>query len=221
MKQNSIVLISLIFLLIIISCSQQQQIEEKKSEAVLDTAVKIKPSEVNSMKVLFIIAQDGFRDEELDVPKKVIEQNGISVDIASITTDTATGKLGMTLTPDLAVKDADLEEYVMITVIGGPGAPALADYPEVMNLLKEAKDKDMFIGAICIAPTILAKAGILQGKKATVWNSVLDKSPVKILEDNGATYVDEPVVVDGKIITGNGPGAAEEFGRGIVDMLNN
>jgi protease I len=58
----------------------------------------------------------------------------------------------------------------------------------------------------------LAKAGVLKGKKATVWSSPMDKSPIKILTQNGAIFENLDVVVDGNIITANGPQAAEEFG---------
>jgi len=70
-----------------------------------------------------------------------------------------------------------------------------------------------------ISPVILAKAGALKGKKATVWSSPLDRSPIKILEAQGAEFVDEKVVWDGNIITGNGPDAAREFGKTIADAL--
>ena len=80
-------------------------------------------------------------------------------------------------------------------------------------------EKQKILAAICIAPAILAKAGVLEGKNATVWSSVLDKGPIKILEENGANYVEKDVVVDGNIITANGPQAASEFGRKIVEIL--
>jgi len=67
----------------------------------------------------------------------------------------------------------------------------------------------------------LAKAGTLEGKKAAVWSSPLDKSAVKILKENGADYQKDSLVVDGKIITANGPGAAKEFGQKIVEGLTN
>jgi protease I len=65
----------------------------------------------------------------------------------------------------------------------------------------------------------LAKAGVLKGKKATVWSSSLDRGPVKILKENGVIYEDKDVVQDGKIITANGPGAAEEFGQKLAEAL--
>ena len=60
---------------------------------------------------------------------------------------------------------------------------------------------------------------MLDGKKATVWTSTLDRGPVKILEENGAEFVNEKVIQDGNIITANGPAAAEEFGEKILENL--
>ena len=66
---------------------------------------------------------------------------------------------------------------------------------------------------------VFAKAGVLDGKKATVWSSPTFKESVETLEANGAIYVNESVVVDGNIITANGPEAAEEYGKTILDKL--
>lgn len=77
------------------------------------------------------------------------------------------------------------------------------------------------MGAICIAPAILAKAGVLKGKKATVWSSLMDKSAVKILEKSGADYLPDSVVADGKVITATGPLAAKEFAEKIIQTASN
>ena len=82
---------------------------------------------------------------------------------------------------------------------------------------QEAVNRKKVLAAICIAPTILAKAGVLDGKRATVWNKEGNNS--KILENHGAIFTDEMVIVDGKIITANGPDAAEGFAIKIVEML--
>ena len=75
------------------------------------------------------------------------------------------------------------------------------------------------LAAICIAPALLAKAGVLQDKKATVWSGPMDKSPVNILKEGGAIYQNEDVVVDNNIITANGPEAAAKFGEALVRAL--
>lgn len=167
-------------------------------------------------KAVFIIAQKDFRDEELKIPMQILKDNGISCTIASTSLDTAVGSLGMEVDPDIAVSNIDADDYDVIIVVGGPGAPELAEHNEVLDLLKSAEIKGKNIAAICIAPTILAKAGVLEGKRSTVWKS--EKS-VRQLEQGKAIFVDEPVVVEDRLVTGNGPAAAKEFAKKIIEMI--
>jgi len=118
------------------------------------------------------------------------------------------------------LRDLKVADYDAILFIGGPGAANYMDDETCHQIAREAVKADRVLGAICIASAILAKAGVLDGKKATVWSSPLDRSTVKILEENGAIFQKDSVVVDGKIVTGNGPGAAKEFGEKIVEILN-
>jgi protease I len=169
-----------------------------------------------STKALFIIAHTNFQDEELAKPKAILENAGYDVEVASITTDTATGMLGAKVKPDLAIKDANINDYALIVVVGGSGAPELANHPEVLNLLSQAKNNDKKITAICLGPMVLAKAGVLQGKQATVFSA---PESLAVLEQGGAIFVDQSVVVDGNVVTANGPGAAAEFGNELVKLL--
>jgi protease I len=169
------------------------------------------------MDVLIIIAQKGFQPMEYKDTRAELEKAGLKVVVASITTDTAVGKDGSIVKPDIAVKNAEASDYTAIAIIGGRGAVELGKHKEVFDLLKDAYTKDKVIAAICIAPTILANAGLLEGKKATVWNE--DGMQEHVLAEHGAFYVDEPVVVDGKIVTANGPMAAKEFGKTIAKLL--
>jgi len=169
------------------------------------------------MTVLFIIAQHDFRDEELALPKEVVEDAGFDTEVASISTDTAHGMLGMKLQPDLAVKDAKLEDHELIVIVGGKGSPELARHSEVLEFLKEADKMKKALAAICIGPTVLAMAGVLEGIKVTVYRT--DQS-VKTMEGAGAILVDEPVVRDGRFVTANGPAAARPFGHQLVELLS-
>ncbi|MBU0758574.1 MAG: DJ-1/PfpI family protein [Nanoarchaeota archaeon] len=220
MLRSNQLLILMLVIFTLLSCTVEMEAKNAiPSEAVMSTGVKIIPNEVDKMKVLYIIAQEGFQDFEYKDSRDVLDQNGIKVVVSSITTKKAAGKYGMELYPEIAVKDVDLADFDMVVVIGGPGAVGLADEPAVTDILRKAKENDMLIGAICIAPAVLAKAGILEGKRATVWTSEENKEAIAVLEENGAIYVDEPVVVDGKLITGNGPEAAKDWGEGIVGLL--
>jgi len=166
--------------------------------------------------VLYIIAQRNFRDEELEVPEKILKNEGAKVVIASITTDEAVGMLGMRVKPDITVRTAAVDRFDAVVIAGGSGSPKLADYPEVLSVVRRFFERGKIVAAICLAPFVLAKAGILKGVTVTV-----SRADFAISEFGraGAVYSDKHIVVDGKIITADGPAAAKEFGEEIVKAL--
>jgi len=170
------------------------------------------------MKALIIIAQRGFQDKEYLPVREKLEKANIEVEVASVTTEEAIGKFEGKIKPDLAIKNADPSNYNAIVIIGGPGTIMLAEVPEIYKLLKQADEQEKLIAAICLAPTILAKADLLRMKKATVWNG--DGVQSAIIEREGAQYTGEDVTIDGRIITANGPDAAEAFGEKVAEMIN-
>ena len=161
-----------------------------------------------------IIAPENFRDEELLHTREELERTGTKVTLASTKT-AAKGLLGARVTPDIKLDQVSLDDYDAVVFVGGPGASIYFDDKRALSISSEALGKGKKICAICIAPTILANAGVLKGKRATVW----DGEYVKKIESKGATYTGKPVEVDGNIITANGPGAAREFGRAIAKEL--
>lgn len=170
------------------------------------------------MKTLMIIAQEGYRDEEYDKPKQILEQADFEVVTASKQRGVCTGKLGGNTEASISMKDVNVTEYDIVIFIGGPGAEVYQHDTEAHRVAQETIEQHKFLAAICIAPTILAFAGVLEGKKATAWNG--DGQSEKILQQQGATFTAEDVTVDGKLITANGPGAAAAFGKKIVEILN-
>ena len=173
--------------------------------------------EVKDMaKVLFVIAHDGFRDEECFKPKEVLKDQ--EVIIASTETTPATGSLGGQITPDITMDEAlnRINEFDAVVFVGGPGANVYFDNPTAHKIAQNAKN---VLAAICISPVTLAKAGVLKGKRATVWDDG-QGTQANILKENGAIYVAEDVVVDGNIITANGPKAATKFGEAILKKLS-
>ena len=98
--------------------------------------------------------------------------------------------------------------------VGGAGAEQYFEDRTAINLAKEAAEKNKIYGAICIAPVILANAGLLNHKKATVF-----QSEILQIKKRGAHYTNENVVVDGHLVTANGPEAATEFGEAILKLL--
>ena len=166
------------------------------------------------MTVLLIVAQNGFRDEEYFTPKTILEDAGYQVKTGSVKVGIARGKLGGTAKVDVALSEVKVDDYAAVVFVGGPGSADYFNDKTVLKLATDAYQKGEVVGAICIAPGILARAGILKGKKATVF-----PSETETLEREGANYSALPVVVDGKIVTADGPEAAEEFGKALVKTL--
>ncbi|PIV41945.1 MAG: hypothetical protein COX92_02410 [Candidatus Nealsonbacteria bacterium CG_4_10_14_0_2_um_filter_40_15] len=169
--------------------------------------------------VVMVIAFKNFRDEEYFVPRQILYVAGADVKTASTQKGLASGAEGGQAQVDLLISEINLADFDAVVFIGGPGALEYLDNEDSYKLIKDTVSQGKLLAGICIAPTILAKAGALEGKKATVYSTPMDKSAVKILEDNGAIYEEKFVVADGRIITGSGPEAAEEFAMKVTEVL--
>ena len=169
------------------------------------------------MKALMVLAPKNFRDEEYRTPALKLERAGITVHVAGPTSGPYTGMLGKVVTPDLTLDQVKVDDYDAIIVVGGSGSKEyLWSNNKLISILNEASRKDKTIASICLSGAVLAKAGILKGKKATVSPS---GESIRLLEWNGADYIKEGVVVDGKIITAEGPNNAEDFADAIIKVL--
>ncbi len=169
-------------------------------------------------KVLLIIAQNGFNLKEYGAPKEILEKGGIKVVTASNREEVAISSITDTeVEVDISIDKVNVSEYSGIFLIGGPGAVKYLNNSIVYNIIREASIVCEVFGAICISPRILAKSGMLTGKKVTGWDD--DNELENILKQAGAIYLKKPVVQDGKIITAWGPDAAEEFGQIILKNL--
>ena len=171
-------------------------------------------------KILMVVAFKDFRDEEYFVPKEILEKNGFTVETTSSQIGLAVGVEGGEVEIKKTAKEIETKDYEGVIFIGGPGMTKELDNLNFQKLAQDFYQENKLVSAICIAPALLAKAKILENKRATIWSSPLDKSAIKILKENNAIYVDQPVVLDGKIITANGPLAAQEFGQAIVNFLS-
>ncbi len=174
---------------------------------------------LQNKKIAMIIAYKDFRDEEYLIPKQIFEARGAEVFTASTAKGQARGFFGALTDVDVLVQDLNVDNFDAILFIGGQGMGRNIDNQVFHQTARDALRAGKILGAICISPCILAKAGVLKNKKATVWHDEMDKTTIKILENNGAIFVDEPVVVDGSIITANGPAAAQKFAEGLTEML--
>lgn len=165
-------------------------------------------------KALMVIAFKNFRDEEYLEPKKILENAGIKVTTASTQTGTATGKPGTKVPVDITIDQINPADFDAIIFIGGAGCYDYYSNQTALKIAWEAVKQNKILAAICSAGGILAHAGVLNGKKATVF-----PGEAELLKSKGAIYTGAPVEIDEKIITADGPQSARAFGEKIVGLI--
>jgi protease I len=171
-------------------------------------------SYAGSKKILMVIASNDFRDEEFSVPFAALKKEGFDIVVASSKLGPAKGMLGMSVDTDILLSSAKHSDYDAVVFVGGSGAQVFWDDVIAHDLARSMNKENKIVAAICIAPVILANAGILEGKKATVW-----KSESNTLESKGVKYTGKPVEVDANIITADGPSSAQDFAQAIINKL--
>jgi len=167
-------------------------------------------------KAVMIIANQNFQDDEFAQPKAVLEEIGIQVTVASTSLDEAVGMNGLKAKPDILMQDVNVADYDAVIFIGGSGATVYLDDPVAHKIAQDAVKANKIVGAICIAPVCLAKAGLLQGKRVTTYPAQENQ---KVLLECKATYTAAPVEIDANIITADGPQSAKAFGEEIKKAL--
>jgi protease I len=172
---------------------------------------------LTGMKVLIVLAPDQFRDEELLQPKEILSGHGAHVTVASTRAGEAHGMLGATVTPDTVVDKEQATDYHGIVVVGGMGSPEfLWNNASLHKLLKDCQQQGKVVAGICLSGAVLANAGVLSGKRATVWAT---PESVAALEKGKAQYTKDHVVADGSVVTADGPEAASQFGEAVATAL--
>jgi protease I len=178
---------------------------------------KLPAEESKTKSVLMVIAPNDFREDTTIAPKEMLEQKGIRVILSSTTLEEATGVGGSKLKPEIKISEAEVKNYDAIVIAGGRGVKEyLWGDQELISLVKEAYENDRLVAAICFSPVILAQAGILKDKQATVFN---DTDSISELENNDVIYVNDSLVVSGKIITAREPASAQDFVTAIWQGL--
>ncbi len=164
--------------------------------------------------VLMVVAPQQFRDEEYEHPREVLLSRGATVTTASVEPGECIGRFGAKAHAEMAVADADPADYDAVVFVGGAGSAVYFDDERAHALARAVAERGGVVAAICIAPSTLARAGLLRGRRATAYPTQRDD-----LVAHGAAWSDGPVEIDGRIITANGPDAARAFGEAIADAL--
>lgn len=156
----------------------------------------------------------GFEEIEAISIIDICRRAGIEVIIAGVEDVTVTGQNGITIVTQTSIQIVDISDIDMIVLPGGGGTDILATDETVQNMLKEFKQKNKFIAAICAAPYALHTAGVLNQ------NYTCYPSFEKKIRDEGYES-SKSVVIDGNVITSRGPGTAMCFALEIVRILTN
>lgn len=166
------------------------------------------------MKKTAIIFAEGYEEVEALTAVDLLRRGQITCEIVSLAdAREVTGSHGITVTVDRSFSDTDFEEYDGVILPGGmPGTKNLAADGRVLSLLRSFRDAGKLTAAICAAPTVLAKAGLLEGKTAVCY-------PGMEGELTGAKVSFTPTAVDGTVITGRGVGTAIAFALAIVEYF--
>jgi len=174
-------------------------------------------SDIADKKILMVIAQKNFRDEEFFEPREIFEDAGVDITVASNSMDEAVGTLGRKVRPDISIDNVNIAEFDAVVIAGGGGSKEfLWSNKKLHKLVKDAFEHEKVVAAICVSPVVLARAGVLEDRRATVFK---DSACIKELEKGGASYEDEDVIVADNVVTACGPKAAEEFGEAVLETL--
>lgn len=166
-------------------------------------------------KVLVPVAQ-GCEELETVTIIDLLRRAGIEVIVAGLHSGSIVASRGTVLLPDMTLEEALQDQYDMVALPGGVGANHLQNDNRILNLLRKMAEDGKFIAAICAAPKVLSKAGVLDGRRATWFPNSLTPGEMR-----GVTQVDEIVVQDGNIITSRGPGTAMDFTLHLIKVLTN
>ena len=165
-------------------------------------------------KVLVPLAQ-GCEELEAVTIIDLLRRAKIDVVTAGLDKQPVSASRGVKLIPDMDLDTALTNEYDMVVLPGGmPGADHLDNDPRIQALLKKMANDEKYTAAICAAPKALANAGVLDGKTATSYPGFLD-----FMDLPDTTITNEPVVVDGNVITSRGPGTAMDFALILIETL--
>ena len=168
--------------------------------------------------MVYILLGAGFEEAEALVTADILRRAGLPVSLAGIGGSAVAGSHNIIVQADLPVESIALAPGDMVVMPGGMGGVAsMEQSPAAMALIAQAQtDPEMWLAAICAAPTLLARAGLLSpGVRAVCYPGMEGE-----LSAAGAVPVmDHSVVTQGRLITGRAPGSAFDFGLALVEAL--
>ncbi|HFI0695540.1 TPA: DJ-1 family glyoxalase III [Streptococcus suis] len=159
-----------------------------------------------------VVVANGFEEIEALAPVDIFRRAGFQCEMIGLTSILVEGSHAIKVEAD-SLFDGDLSQYDLIVLPGGmPGSTNLRDDDRLIVELQKAVTNGKYVAAICAAPIVLDRAGLLDGRHYTCF-------PGKEVEISSGIHLVENVVVDGPIITSRGAGTSLEFAYRLVDLL--
>ena len=163
--------------------------------------------------MVYMILGTGFEPMEAIAPCDILRRGGVEVQLVGIGGTLIEAGHGVRVQADCRVEDLKLASTDMVILPGGlGGVHSILACDTAMNFIRLAYEDGKYIAAICAAPTVLAKAGLLEGKKAVCYPGMEEQL-------TGANVSFDPVAVDGTVITSRGVGTAIPFALSIVQYF--
>lgn len=168
-------------------------------------------------KVLIVIPHTQFRDEEFFEPKKILDDEGAKVVVASTAVRNCRGMRGGVVQSEIAIADAKADDFSAVVLAGGSSVPEFFwNDKKLQELVAAMAQAGKVVAAICLSTVVLAKAKLLAGREATVY---FLPQAIEALKEAGATYVKETLIIHNNIILAEGPPDAQRFGQAIRAAL--
>ena len=164
--------------------------------------------------VLIPIA-DGSEELEAVTLIDLLRRARINVTVAGLSAEPVTCARGTVIIPDQSIDDVLSEQFDLMVLPGGlPGADNLNADPRIHQLIKRLNNDGKYVAAICAAPKVLVASGVANGKTITAYPGALSE-----VDTANINLIDEPVHIDGKVITSRGPGTAMDFALTLIEIL--
>ena len=163
--------------------------------------------------MIYVFLAEGFEEMEAIAPIDILRRAELQVQTVGVTGKTVTGSHGITVEADLGIDQVTTDGLEAVILPGGmPGTLNLEKNPVVKACVEYAARNDIYLGAICAAPSILGHMGLLENRRAVCF-------PGFEGELKGAFLSGDSVCVDGKIVTGKGAGVAVDFGLKLAELI--
>lgn len=166
--------------------------------------------------MVYLFLAEGFEEIEAITPLDILRRAGAEVKTVSVNGDglDVEGAHGIIVRADILISQVEDDAEMIILPGGSKGTQGLRESEELRKIILKAVENEIYIAAICAAPTVLGALGLLEKRRATCYPALAGE-----LIEQGAKYKNDKVVIDGRYITSEGAGTAADFGFALTDKL--